>query len=122
METFSQGQIFIVFLILGLCIGLLFDFFRSLRKTFKTSDLVTHIEDVIFMLVIGILVVNSLIIVNHGQIRFFIILAILFGMAFYFLTLSRICFLIFQIAMKFCKKILFFPFFFKNICLKKKDF
>ena len=65
METFSQGQIFIVFLILGLCIGLLFDFFRSLRKTFKTSDLVTHIEDVIFMLVIGILVVNSLIIVNH---------------------------------------------------------
>lgn len=49
MYTFSQGQIFIVFLIIGLCIGIFFDFFRALRKTFKTPDFATFIEDIIFM-------------------------------------------------------------------------
>lgn len=122
MSTFSQGQIFILFLILGLCIGTFFDFFRALRKTFKTSDFITHIEDIIFMLLVGILLVNSLIVLNGGQLRFFIILAILFGMTFYFLTISKISFIFFQILMKFFKKILYFPIFFKNIQQKKKDF
>ncbi len=122
MYTFSQGQIFILFLILGLSIGIFFDLFRALRKTFKTSDFVTCIEDIIFMLLVGILIVNSLILINHGQIRFFIILAMLFGITFYFLTISKVCFIIFQMLMKFFKKILIFPFFFKNILQKKKDF
>ncbi len=122
MYTFSQGQIFILFFIIGLCIGILFDFFRALRKSFKTPDLVTLIQDIIFMALAGILVMNSLILVNHGQIRFFIILAILFGISFYFLTISKICFMIFQILIKFFKKILFFPIFLKNILRKTKDF
>lgn len=49
MYTLSQGQIFIVFLIIGLCLGLFFDVFRALRKTFKTTDFVTYIEDITFM-------------------------------------------------------------------------
>lgn len=49
MYTFSQGQIFIVFLIIGLCLGLFFDMFRALRKTFETPDLITYIEDIVFM-------------------------------------------------------------------------
>lgn len=49
MYTFSQVQIFIIFLIIGLCIGILFDLFRALRKTFKTPDFITYIEDITFM-------------------------------------------------------------------------
>lgn len=49
MYQFSQGQIFIVFFIIGVCIGMFFDFFRALRKTFDTSDFGTMIEDIIFM-------------------------------------------------------------------------
>ena len=122
MYTFSQGQIFTVFLIIGLCIGVIFDIFRALRKIFKTPDFATYIEDIIFMAIVGILIVNNLILVNNGEIRFYIILAIIFGMTFYFFTISRICLKIFQIFMKFIKKILFFPFFLKNMLIKKKDF
>lgn len=49
MYAFSQGQIFTVFLIIGLCLGIFFDIFRALRKTFLTPDFVTYIEDIIFM-------------------------------------------------------------------------
>lgn len=122
MYNFSQGHIFILFLILGLCFGVIFDFFRALRKNFKTSDFITYLEDIIFMLIVGILLVNSLILLNHGQIRFFIFLALFFGITFYFLTISKICLIIFQILIRFCKKLLFFPIFFKNILQKKKDF
>lgn len=52
MYIFSQGQIFIIFLILGLSIGIIFDIFRAIRKTFKTSDFLTTIEDIIFMAII----------------------------------------------------------------------
>ncbi len=51
MYTFSQGQIFIIFLIIGLCLGIFFDLFRALRKTFQTPDLITYMEDIIFMAV-----------------------------------------------------------------------
>lgn len=122
MYVFSQGQIFIIFLILGLCIGSIFDFFRALRKTFKTPDFLTIIEDIIFMAIVGILIVNTLIITNHGQLRFYIILAVLFGTFFYFLTISKIVMIILQQIMKFCKKTLFIFTFLKKLCPKKKDF
>lgn len=122
MYTFSQGQVFIIFLIIGLIIGIIFDFSRASRKVFKTSDFLTYIEDIIFMAIAGILVVNNLILINNGEIRFFIILAILFGTTLYFITISRIFLKIFQFFMKIIKKILFFPVFFKKILNKKKDF
>lgn len=121
MYTFSQGQIFIIFLILGLGIGIFFDFFRALRKNFTTSDLITTIEDIIFMAITGFLIINTLILVNNGQIRFYIILAILFGITFYFLSISQICLIIFEFFIKICKKIVFFPIFLKKI-IKKEGF
>ena len=39
----------------GVIIGILFDFFRILRKSFKTPDFVTYIEDVIFWILTGLL-------------------------------------------------------------------
>lgn len=122
MYAFSQGQIFIVFLIIGICIGVIFDIFRAIRKVFNTSDFITYIEDIIFIAIVGILFVNNLILINNGEIRFYIILAIIFGMTFYFFTISRISLKIFQFFLKSFKKILLFPVLLKNIMNKKKDF
>lgn len=122
MYNLSQGQIFILFLIIGICIGVFFDIFRAFRKTFKISDFLTNLQDVSFMAIVGIIIVNSLILFNNGQLRFFIILAILFGITFYFLSISKLCLIIFQFLMKFFRKIVFFPIFLKKNCQKWKDF
>ena len=42
----NQTYLFIVFSLTGIGLGVLFDFFRALRKTFKTPDLVTYLEDI----------------------------------------------------------------------------
>ena len=121
MYTFSQGEIFVIFLIIGICIGVIFDLFRAIRKVFKTVDFLTYIEDIIFMAIAGILVVNNLIIINNGEIRFYIIMSLFFGIVFYFFTISKLCVIIFKYVIGFMKKIIFLPFFLKNLIDKKKD-
>ena len=44
----NQAYAFLIFILNGLIVGILFDVFRILRKAFKTSDFITYIQDIIF--------------------------------------------------------------------------
>ena len=76
MYEFSQEQIFIFFFIIGIIIGIIFDIFRVLRKNIKTPDIITLIEDIIFFVLSGFLVLYSIIKLNNGEIRFYLFIAI----------------------------------------------
>ncbi len=54
-QPLEQLYSFAIFILVGFLIGLLFDIFRISRKTFKTSDLVTSIEDVLFWILTRII-------------------------------------------------------------------
>lgn len=109
MYTFSQEQIFIFFFIIGVVIGLLFDIFRVLRKSFKTPDFITLIEDISYLSIVGLLIIYSIIKLNNGDIRFYIFIAIFLGILIYSLTISRLCVIIFYVVVESCKKIILFP-------------
>ena len=64
MLSYTQGQLFIFFFIIGMCIGIIYDIFRVIRKNFKTKDFVTQIEDVIFLIFCGALTLISIIELN----------------------------------------------------------
>lgn len=55
MLSYTQGQIFILFFLLGIVIGSIYDIFRVIRKNFKTSDFVNQIEEIIFVRIVRIL-------------------------------------------------------------------
>ena len=76
---YSQSQIFLLFFIVGIIISLIFDFFKVLRKSFKTPDFFTIIEDIIF----GLFITFSIFKLNDGQIRMFIFIAIFSGISMY---------------------------------------
>ncbi len=84
----NQAYLFLIFVINGVIIGILFDFFRILRKSFKTPDFVTYIEDVIFWILTGLLTLYSIFVFNNGEIRFFMFLGIFIGVALYMLLCS----------------------------------
>lgn len=44
----NQAYLFLIFTINGILIGLLFDFFRILRRSFNTKDIITYIQDIVF--------------------------------------------------------------------------
>lgn len=68
----SQAYLFIIFILNGILIGILFDIFRILRRSFKTPNIVTYIEDVLFWTISAILVLYSLFVFNNGEIRGYI--------------------------------------------------
>lgn len=85
----SQTHIFFIFVIYGLLIALLFDIFRILRKSFKTPDIVTYIEDVIFWLLTCIILAFGIFKYNNGELRAYIFIGLLIGLAIYLLYFSK---------------------------------
>ena len=96
----NQAYLFLVFTLTGIIIGILFDFFRILRKSFKTCDLLTYIEDVAFWVLTGIIVLYNIWYFNDGEIRLFMLLGISMGAIIYALTLSNFVVTISTIVIK----------------------
>lgn len=85
----NQSYLFLIFTVNGFIIGMLFDFFRILRKTFKTSDFITYIQDIIFWILTGLLILYSIFQFNNGEIRLYMFLGIGIGAILYLLLISK---------------------------------
>ena len=84
----NQTSLFLIFTINGVLIGIIFDIFRILRKTIKTSDFVTYIEDFLFWIITSIILLYSIFTYNNGELRFFMFLAVILGFVLYLFTIS----------------------------------
>ena len=85
----NQAYLFLIFVINGLLIGFIFDVFRILRISFKTKDFVTYIQDIIFWLITGTIVLYSIFVFNNGEIRFYMFLGIGIGVILYIILFSK---------------------------------
>lgn len=101
----NQIYLFAIYMLCGIVIGIGFDIFRVLRKSFRTSDMVTYIEDILFGILTGIFLIIMLFIFNNGQLRFFILVAIFLGLLLYLLTISKYFIKINVIILAFIKKL-----------------
>lgn len=86
----NQAYLFLVFSLVGALIGLLFDFFRILRKNFKTKDFITYIQDFLFWTLTGLIILYAIFYFNDGEIRLFMFLGIIMGILLYMLILSNL--------------------------------
>lgn len=84
----NQTSLFLIFTINGILIGIIFDIFRIFRKTIKTSDFVTYIEDFLFWIITAIVLLYSIFTYNNGELRFFMFLAVILGFIIYIFTIS----------------------------------
>lgn len=88
-EILNQTYLFAIYFICGVIIGIFFDLFRILRKSFKTPDIITYIEDIIFGILTGIFLIFIIFVFNNGELRFYIFLALILGLSIYLLTISK---------------------------------
>lgn len=98
---------FIYFIIVGIVLSIIFDIFRILRRTIKTSDIVTNIQDILFCIITGIVILFSIFYFNEGQLRLYIFIGIILGITFYMIFISKYFIKINVIIINFIKKILF---------------
>lgn len=106
----NQAYLFIIFTLDGILIGILFDFFRVLRKTFKTKDFITYIEDIIFWIFTGFIILYSMCMFCNGELRFFMFIGIIIGIVMYMITISRFVIKVSVFIINWLKKVLIFPF------------
>ena len=78
-----------LFIIAGILIGIFFDIFRVLRRTFKTPDWITYLEDILFWILTGTFLLFLLFYFQNGEIRGYVILGLFFGILIYMLTISK---------------------------------
>ena len=114
----NQAYLFLIFIVNGVIIGILFDFFRILRKSFKTSDVITYFEDLLFWILTGIIILYSIFTFNNGEIRLFIFLAIAIGVITYMLLFSSYVIKVNVLIIKFLKNIIIKIFNFLSIPFK----
>lgn len=86
----NQAYLFFIFFTTGILIGILFDLFRILRKSFKTSDFITTIQDIIFWIILSFLFFYVVFVFNNGEIRSYVFLGIASGLTTYILFFSKI--------------------------------
>lgn len=85
----NQLYVFLAFILNGFLIGLIFDCFRIMRKIFKTADFVTYIEDILFGIITGLLILYSIFKFNNGELRFYLFVGIFIGVFIYLLCFSK---------------------------------
>lgn len=101
----NQIYLFFIFVLDGILIGLLFDFFRISRKVFNTNDVVTYIEDFLFWILAGIIMLYSIFMFNNGELRLYMFLGIILGAFIYLLFISSYVIKINVKIINFLKKI-----------------
>ena len=115
----DQAYLFLVFSLTGVAIGILFDFFRILRRSIKTLDIITYIEDILFWILTGLLVLYNIWYFNNGEIRIYMFLGIIMGILVYMSTLSSIIIKIFTKILQTIIKVLELPFKTINLIFRK---
>lgn len=116
----SQLYSLLIFIITGIIIGVFFDIFRILRRSFKTPDIVTYIEDILFWIFTGVFFITILFKFNNGEIRSYVLLGLISGIVMYMLIISKYFIKVSVTIIKTIKKILSYPI--KIICKLIKPF
>lgn len=106
----NQAYLFLIFSLTGVAIGLLFDFFRILRRSFKTPNIVIYIEDILFWVLTGFLILYNIWYFNNGEIRLYMFLGIIIGILIYVSTLSSILVKVLSKILQTIIKVLEIPF------------
>lgn len=120
MELKEETVTFFVFIIVGIIIGIIFDFFRSLRKVKKYKEKYVYFQDIMFFLIIGIVLSSVLIYKLQSELRLYLIFAVLLGIVIYISTISVYMLNFFVMIIKISNSI--FKFIFLPLSLYKDVF
>lgn len=85
----NQLTQFFLYVVSGMAISIFFDIFRVLRKSIKTPNIVTYIEDTIFWIVVGFFLIWEIFTISYGELRGYIFIGIILGIILYLVTISK---------------------------------
>jgi len=79
----DQILAFVMILLLGIGLGIFFDFYRIIRRIWRLKKWGTILGDAVFWLVSTVLAYGFLLLFNWGEVRLYVFLALAAGLALY---------------------------------------
>lgn len=89
-------NIFYLTLYGGIAIGLLFDFYRTLRRNFKIVKKLSLLFDIIFWILITIVIFITINILERFDLRYYHFVALFLGFILYYNTISKYILMVFN--------------------------
>lgn len=86
----EQVTAFALTISLGLLAGFIYDFYRALRRSLRLKRAGSFLGDLLFWLTLTVFVFGMLILINAGEVRFYVILGMALGALVYFSLFSRL--------------------------------
>lgn len=96
MGVTNDLYVFFSFLVAGMFGGVIFDFFRGMRKNIKVPNILVCIEDVIFWVSLGMIAIITAQVFNQGEIRVHLLVSMLLGGIIYFFTFGKFIYKLFS--------------------------
>ena len=89
MDYAGQTGTFIITLVTGCVLGLLFDFYRIGRGVLRPHWMITSLADLLYWLLATIIVFIALIMGNWGEVRLYVFIGLFTGVVIYYRLFSR---------------------------------
>ncbi len=96
----NQAYVFLWSIGSGIAVAFLYDLFRIRRKTVKSHDLLVYVEDILYWIIVAVIMFLTIYISNEGEIRGFLFIGALIGVALYIVLLSKIIMTAFLAVLK----------------------
>lgn len=84
----EQVYIFLGTILVGAIMGVVFDFFRALRRNGNTRNIMVYLQDIIFWFMVAVIIITSSFMLNNGELRGYMLIGYLLGAFLYLLMLS----------------------------------
>lgn len=85
----EQVYIFLGTVLVGAIMGVIFDFFRALRRNGDTRNMIVYFQDIVFWLIVAVIIITSSFLLNHGELRGYMLIGYVLGAFLYLLLFSR---------------------------------
>ena len=89
MTLSQETTVFLIFVVMGMLFSIIFDVFRAIRKFRKLKNRTIYIQDVIYFLIIGLILLGVIINYMNTELRVYLILAIILGVVIYISTVGN---------------------------------
>lgn len=73
-DSVKQLNLFLIFFASGIIIGIFFDIFRIIRRSFKINDFHTFLEDILFGIITGLFLIFIIFVYNNREYTFIYVL------------------------------------------------
>lgn len=93
--------VFLSFIFNGIGGGIFLDLLRAFRHNRKVNDIMVYLEDILYWILLGASVIWLSYILNVGEIRMYMLLAVFLGMIIYFLTLTKLIYKVFDFVCRY---------------------